>query len=253
MESRNHEEGCPEFGLSAQDYEVVKKLGAGNFGTTYLMRNIEARNKLHVFKVAHPDTGESIRLETRVQNRIGIHKNIAQMYGVVTVEYGGRSAKAIDMEYVEGNTLKQSIKQEGMIEPDNAAEYTLGILSGLAFLREQGVFHRDLKPDNVMIAGSGSIKLIDFGLAKTEEIASQPFMNRAYAPPEFRVNKEFPNSDLWSVGLILYEMLTGRHLFLKESDCYKSVNEYQDYISEKAKWWVELKEDIDAKYDDRIL
>lgn len=235
------------------NFIVVKKLGSGKFGKAYLMQNIGAEHKQHVLKVRKTKKADTTDLEAKVHNSISKkHDNLAEMYAVVSVSVKGEEAKAIDMEYVEGKTLKE-VLTNGPIEISKALNYAYQILSGLGYLHSHGICHRDLKPDNIMITDEDIIKLIDFGLATTEEIVSQPKLNRAYAAPEFRIDKEYNNSDIWSFGLIFYEILAGEHLIKpSEKDVYNSIERFKDYVANKEKVWAEVQKELDEKYIHRL-
>jgi len=249
-EHQNLEEVEELASISYHDFMPLKKISSGRFGTTYLMQNIGAENKLHVFKVRNPEQEDTISLEAKIHNAIGKgHKNLAMMYDVITVKIGDKEIKAIDMEYIDGKTLEQILKEQGKLDPQTAVDYGLQILNGLAYLHSQGIYHRDLKPANIMITEEGVVKLIDFGLSTSSEIANQPRMNRLYAAPEFRIGEESPNSDLWSFGLILYEMLSGEHLIKpSEKDAYNNLEKFKDYVSEKEKLWAEAQREMDSEY-----
>jgi serine/threonine protein kinase len=250
----NPDEALEFASIDYPDYIIFRKLGSGKFGTTYLMQNAVADKKVRVIKVTNPRQEDTISLEAVIYNAIGKkHRNLAEMYGLVTVEVKGRQIKAIDMEYIKGKTLRKILEEKGKLSPEDAIDYGTQVLNGLAYLHSENVQHRDLKPENIMVTEEGVVKLIDFGLATSNLIVNQPRMNRIYSAPEFKAGEESTNSDLWSFGLILYEMLAGKKLIRPSSkDMYSSLERYKEYIYQKEIKWIELQKEVDARYLDKI-
>ena len=241
--------------ISYADFLAVKYLGSGEFGSTFLIQNIGAKRKFHVLKVRKPDADDTITLEAAVHNAIGArHKNVAEMYAVVTVEVDGQLSQAINMEFVDGAPVAELLRKERSLPVERALSVALQLLKGLRHLSQFGIRHRDLKPDNVMITRDETVKIIDFGLATCEDITVRPMLNRAYAPPEFRIGIDSPNSDVWSFGLILYHMIAGEHLIKpQEAGPYESVERFKQYIAEKAQLWASVQSEMDSRYRERIL
>ncbi len=252
--------------ITHPDFRIKRKLGSGTFGNTYLMENLGEGKKLHALKIKRegefPDTKG---IEAKLK-----HKNIAEMYGILKCKKinKGRSfirqefqlndakpwsieeVKAIDMEYVAGDNLKEYL-QKNKLEPKKALWFGLEILEGLEYLGYNGIMHRDLKPQNIMIDKNKNLKLIDFGLSRSLDDKEKPKMNRLYSAPEFKTGKEYLNSDIWSFGLILYEMLSGEYFFKTEKK-WTTPDEEKDYVSSIERKWLESKEEIDLDYIFRI-
>jgi len=240
--------------ISYRNFVAIKRLGSGKFATAYLIQNIGVENILHVLKLRKSEQEDTIGLEAKVFNLKGKrHENIVEMYAFVQdIEVDGENTTAIDMEYIEGRDLRK-ILEGGALNPETAINYALQILYGLSYLHSQSIHHRDLRPENIMITKDEIVKLIDFGLATSKEITARPKMNRLYAAPEFRIDREYDNSDLWSFGLIVYEMLSGQHLIKPyEKDVYDSVERFKDYVAGKEKMWAQVQVEVDAKYIKRI-
>ncbi len=189
-------------------YQILKTLGSGGFGTVYLARDTWIQKK-YALKVPHKQNGEFDELlkEPRLLAALD-HANIVR---IVTAE------KADDyffivMEYVEGETLESLIQRTQGIELDTAVEFSLQICVGVEYAHQQSVLHRDLRPGNVLVTPEGKIKIMDFGTSRFLEVAdrastiigSPPYM----APEQFQGRAVFA-SDLYSVGVIMYEMMTG--------------------------------------------
>ena len=189
-------------------YQILKTLGSGGFGTVYLARDTWIQKK-YALKVPHKQNGEFDELlkEPRLLAALD-HANIVR---IVTAE------KADDyffivMEYVEGETLESLIQRTQGIELDTAVEFSLQICVGVEYAHQQSVLHRDLRSGNVLVTPEGKIKIMDFGTSRFLEVAdrastiigSPPYM----APEQFQGRAVFA-SDLYSVGVIMYEMMTG--------------------------------------------
>jgi serine/threonine-protein kinase len=143
------------------------------------------------------------------------HPNIMTVFTASVDD--GRSFMA--MEYLDGITLRKEIDNSGFIAVDRAVEIIAAILSGLAHAHDKGVVHRDIKPDNIQLTSDGSVKITDFGIARLTfqpnlTMDGQVFGTPSYMSPEQVVGKDIDNrTDLFSVGVMLYEMLTGNKPF----------------------------------------
>ena len=143
------------------------------------------------------------------------HPNIMTVFTASVDD--GRSFMA--MEYLDGITLRKEIDNSGFIEVEKAVEIVTSILSGLAHAHDKGVVHRDIKPDNIQLTSDGGVKITDFGIARLTfqpnlTMDGQVFGTPSYMSPEQVVGKEIDNrTDLFSVGVMLYEMLTGNKPF----------------------------------------
>ncbi len=208
-------------------YRVLSVLGAGSMGKVYLAEHIGLRKKVAI-KVLHSDLLVSEETLQRFQ-REGIaagkfnHPNAIQIFDFDRVE----GLCYLAMEYVQGRTLNDWLRENGPLEPAVAVSVVLQILGALGEAHEQGIVHRDLKPDNVMVlrgaSGGLSVKVLDFGLSKLVDrplnaslvtqigrIMGTPL----YMAPEQANGQEVDHrTDLYAVGLVLYECLTGRPPF----------------------------------------
>jgi eukaryotic-like serine/threonine-protein kinase len=190
-------------------YRIVSPLGSGGFGTVYLAEDTWIDKKVAI-KVAHRqhglDFGQLLR-EPRLLASLN-HPNIVS---VLTAEKD-EGIFFIVMEYVPGETLETIVLREGALEVTRALDYTCQICNALDHAHTQGVIHRDLRPGNVLVTDQGLVKVADFGTSRFLEIAahgttvigSPPYM----APEQFHGKAVFA-SDVYSLGVSMYQMLTG--------------------------------------------
>jgi serine/threonine protein kinase len=207
-----------EPGQRAGDYEVLTLLGAGGMGRVYKVRNIIS-DRVEAMKILLPDYASEPELAARFMAEIrtlaGLeHPNIAQLRTAFQFE----NQLVMIMEYVEGTTLEKMASQS-FIPIDQVLEYSAQVLSALGYAHGRGVTHRDIKPANIMITSHGLVKLMDFGIAKsTNDLQlTRPgtTMGSVYymSPEQVRGGTIDARSDIYSFGVTLYEMLTGRKPF----------------------------------------
>lgn len=207
-----------EVGQRVGDYEVLALLGTGGMGRVYKVRNIIS-NREEAMKVLLPDYASEPELATRFMAEIrtlgGLeHPNIAQL----RTAFQFQNQLVMIMEFVEGITLEK-LGGESKIPLEQVLEYSTQVLSALSFAHSRGVTHRDIKPANIMITSHGLVKLMDFGIAKsTNDLQlTRPgtTMGSVYymSPEQVRGGTVDARSDIYSFGVTLYEMLTGRKPF----------------------------------------
>ena len=206
----------PGVGNSFAGYQLEEVIGAGGMGTVYRARKLATGERVAV-KVMRStlSTGEERRRfyrEQRILKEMS-HENIVRLLD--TVEEGG--VPAIVMEYVEGKNLRQWLEDapRDLGECLRIVAYTL---RAIAYAHDCGVTHRDIKPENILIAANGDIKLVDFGLARPA-VPSEYLLTRSdqqlgtpnYVAPEQWADPRSAgaSADLWSVGFVMYEILTG--------------------------------------------
>ena len=206
-------------------YEVERHLGRGGMGDVYLVRDIVI-NRHAALKTIRPETdldpGEVIEMRQRFYREAQTagkltHPNIVTIYDVG--EDLGMSY--IVMEFVEGHTLAQWMKQQRFTVPQ-IKHVVFNAAMGLDYAHENGVFHRDVKPDNVMVSKTGLVKVMDFGIARVVESTLTRTGNvigtPAYMSPEQVGGQKIDGrSDIFSLGVILYELLTGKKPFTGET------------------------------------
>lgn len=221
-------------------FEVIKELGRGGMGIVYLARDTRLDRQVAIKALPEHLASDPVRLERferEAKTLAGLsHVNVAGIYGVEEQE----GARYLVLEFVEGETLADIIDR-GPLVMDDAIEYAAQIAAGLEAAHEAGVIHRDLKPANIKITPDGVAKVLDFGLARTAEATSssgaldnptlttpQPqhsptiegaiLGTAAYMSPEqARGRRVDTRTDIWSFGIVLYEMLVGASPFQGET------------------------------------
>jgi len=149
--------------------------------------------------------------ESRLAARLS-HPNVVAVFDAG--EDGGRPY--IVMEYVEGETLADVLRRRGALPTEEAAEIAGQVAAGLAHAHAQGLVHRDVKPQNLLVSGDGRVKIADFGVARGDDLsqltqAGTVLGTAAYLSPEQAAGSSVgPASDVYSLGAVLYELLTGR-------------------------------------------
>ena len=207
-----------ETGQRVGDYEVLAQLGAGGMGRVFKVRNIIS-NREEAMKILLPDFASDPDLAARFMAEIrtlaGLeHPGIAQL----RTAFQYQNQFVMVMEYVEGTTLEK-LAAESRIPLDQMLDYASQVLAALSYAHSQGVTHRDIKPANIMITSHGLVKLMDFGIAKStgDMQLTRPgtTMGSVYymSPEQVRGGTVDARTDIYSFGVTLYEMLTGRKPF----------------------------------------
>lgn len=219
-----HGEQHGMIGQQVENYRILAPLGVGGMGEVWkaVDVNLERIVALKVVTVGLSTNADLIarfRLEARVQAALN-HPNIATLYSFLVWE--GKAVMV--MEYVEGETLRDMIVSRGAIPTQSAINLCVQALLGVEAAHRQGVVHRDLKPANLMLNKAGVVKVMDFGIAKIQDGARLTRTNTAIgtfcymAPEQIRGLAVDARSDIYSMGITLYEMLTGRVPFDFQSD-----------------------------------
>ncbi len=207
-------------------YEIVRELGKGAMGVVYEGRD-PSLNRTVAIKTARQDVIEKSGLAKEMMERFLREARAAGMLNhpnIITIYDVGEEAGMayIAMEYLVGKDLGDEIEEKKHFEPDEAVKYGVQICEALACAHDQGVFHRDVKPANIFIPDKGALKVVDFGIARTHDstltqdgalIGTPTYMS----PEQFMGRKVDGRSDLFSAGIILYEMLTGEKPFTGEA------------------------------------
>jgi serine/threonine-protein kinase len=203
-----------EPGQRIGDYEVVARLGAGGLGVVYEVQHLISQRR-EAMKILLPDQSGTPEMVERFRREVQTlatlnHVNIAQLHTAFYYE----NQLAMIMELIHGETLRD-LRARMAITLPQALEYGAQVLNALTYAHGLGVVHRDIKPSNIMITEGGFVKLLDFGIALTEHgsdltragylLGSLNYMS----PEQVAGSKATPRSDLYSVGVTLYELLTG--------------------------------------------
>src|SRR5439155_7588984 len=189
-------------------YKILQPIGSGGFGTVYLAEDtwIDKKVALKVPHKQHLDFGELLR-EPRLLATLN-HPNIV---AILTAEKQ-ENVFFIVMEFVPGETLETIIAREGALDLPRALDYTCQICNAVDHAHRQGVLHRDLRPSNVLVTDAGLVKVADFGTSRFLEIAAHGTTvigSPPYMAPEQFLGKAVFASDIYSVGVTIYQMLTG--------------------------------------------
>ncbi len=233
-----------EAGTRLEHYEIVDKIGEGGMGAVYRAEDTRLRRQVAI-KVLPPELASDeerlARLEREAQLLASLsHPNVAAVHGFghATIEQDGRTRHVafLVMELVDGQSLYNRIAT-GPMPWREATEIAAGIAAGLEAAHERGIVHRDLKPANVHLTSDGGVKVLDFGLAKafdtdgssgSLELSASPTVaatrtgmivgTAAYMSPEQARGKTLDKrADIWALGCVFYEMLTGRKAFEGET------------------------------------
>ncbi|MFQ7106273.1 MAG: Stk1 family PASTA domain-containing Ser/Thr kinase, partial [Neglectibacter timonensis] len=197
-------------------YEIHELIGVG--GMAYVYRaydRVEDRwVAIKILKEEFSNNSDFLRRFRNESKAIAVlsHPNIVRVFDVSF----GDQIQYIVMEYIDGITLKQYIEQEGVIRWNEALHFTVQILMALEHAHEKGIIHRDVKPQNIMLLQDGTIKVADFGIARFLQSETQTMTDKAIgsvhyiAPEQARGDYITDKADIYSVGVMLYEMITGK-------------------------------------------
>jgi cell division protein FtsN len=219
----NWQDASPAKGADAAPsiparYEVLAQVGTGGAGIVYKVRDLET-GEIVALKVLKPgiasdqEMQESLRKEVCLARKV-THRNVCRIYDLDR----SNGTACLSMELVEGENLLSRLRRVGPVSADETLEIARQVCAGLREAHLQGIVHRDLKPANIMLERSGVVKIMDFGIARlsqgnsqlTGTIAGTP----AYmAPEQIELKPIGPGTDIYSIGLVLYEMVTGAQAF----------------------------------------
>jgi serine/threonine-protein kinase len=230
-------------------YRIVGRLGKGGMGEVYRADDLKLGQPVALKFLPEEVDRDPARLmqlhtEVRMARQVS-HPNVCRVYDVG--EFDGHTF--LSMEYVDGEDLASLLRRIGRFPEDRAIEVARQMCAGLAAAHDRGVVHRDLKPANIMLDGNGRIRITDFGLAgSTGEIlrAGTP----AYMAPEQLAGGEVtPRSDIYSLGLVLYELFTGRRAIEGRNLAELIAKREQDGITHPS----EFVRDLDPAVDRAIM
>jgi len=206
------------IGQTISHYKILEKLGEGGMGMVYRAEDTRLQRAVALkFLASHfisnPDAKARFLTEARAASALN-HPNICTIYEIE--EFDGQ--QFIAMEFVEGKPLSRLVAPERLPLP-KVFDYAIQIAEGLEAAHKKGIIHRDIKPDNILVTEEGRIKIMDFGLAKIRDTAritttGTALGTAAYMSPEqARGETVDARSDIFSLGMVLYEMVAGRHPF----------------------------------------
>lgn len=204
-------------------YEIHELIGVGGMAYVYKAYDrVEDRwVAIKILKEEFSNNSDFLRRFRNESKAIAVlsHPNIVNVYDVSF----GDQLQYIVMEYIDGITLKEYIEQEGVIRWNEAVHFTMQILMALECAHEKGIIHRDIKPQNIMLLQDGTIKVADFGIARFLQSETTTMTDKAIgsvhyiAPEQARGDYITDKADIYSVGVMLYEMLTGKLPFVADN------------------------------------
>jgi len=239
------------------NYRVLKKLGEGGMGTVYLTRDLSLEREV-ALKIISPELARNpslmarFRVEAIAQAKLN-HSNITVIHSFDQQ----KDTYYIVMEFVDGKTLKKVIKEKGKIPLKQTANIFSQILDGVAYAHYKGVVHRDIKPSNIFLNKDEMVKIGDFGIAKVEGIEGLTKIGSTLgsplycSPEQVMGRKTDARTDVYSLGMTLYEMLTGKLPFKHSDDSdYKIMKQVIEVTPQKPS---ELERTIPPAMDALIM
>jgi len=234
-------------GQKVGPFDIEKKIGSGAMGTVYRAR-YRKTGQLVAIKVISPGGGDTELAQARFEREAEVlkqlnHPNIVRFY--VASQFQGVPYYA--MEYIQGEALDRCLQRRDRLTWEETVEWGKQICAALQHAHDQGIVHRDLKPSNLMVTPDGNLKLTDFGIAKDLDVTQLTAANAtvgtaAYMSPEqCRGEKNLsPKSDLYSLGVVLYELLTGRKPFQAETTMDMFLQHVQGTFERPARLAMEI-------------
>jgi serine/threonine-protein kinase len=202
--------------ILANRYRLTEQIGMGGMAIVYKAIDMRTGHNVAV-KVLRPEFNEDIEFISRFQREAEAASKMTHHNIVNLLDVGmDNDSRYLVMEYVQGKTLKEVIQERGKLTPPLACQITIRILSALEHAHRNGIVHRDIKPQNILVHADGHIKVADFGIAR---IADSSTLTRGdnvmgsvhyFSPEQARGENAQATSDIYSTGVVLYEMLTGR-------------------------------------------
>ena len=215
-------------------YEITELIGVGGMADVYKATDV-MENKVVAVKILKNEYSQNDEFVRRFRNEskaiaVLSHPNIVKIYDVGFTD----EIQFIVMEYIDGITLKELLEQQGVLRWKDALKFVVQILKALQHAHDKGIVHRDIKPQNIMLFPDGTIKVMDFGIARFSRVDSKTISDKTIgsvhyiSPEQARGENTDERSDIYSVGVVLYEMLTGRKPFDGENPVAIAMKHIQD-------------------------
>jgi serine/threonine-protein kinase len=235
-------------------YEVLSRVGTGGMGIVYKVRDLDAREVV-ALKILKPEAASNEAMQENLRREVFLarkvtHKNVCRIH-----EFSRSKGTAyISMEFIEGESLLRKLRRSCLLPVDEAVKIVRQICAGLREAHLQGIVHRDLKPANIMVDAAGNVKIMDFGIARlaqenvqhTGTIAGTPSY---MAPEQVNLQPVGPRTDIYSLGLLLYEMVVGKQAFEGDNSIVIALKQ----LNEAPKRPREIVSTIPARVEDVIL
>jgi serine/threonine-protein kinase len=225
-------------------YEVHSRIGRGGMADVFLARDRLLDRPVAV-KVLFPEYATDPNFVERFRREAQAAANLNHPNVVGVYDWGRQGGTYfIVMEYVNGRTLADVLRADGPLLPQRAAEVAADVAAALGFAHRSGVVHRDVKPANILIATSGAVKVADFGIARALNSAAEQDLTQAgavmgtatyFSPEQAQGSTPDPRSDLYSLGIVMYEMVAGRPPFTGENPvaiAYRQVHDQPKPLSQ---------------------
>ncbi len=249
-----HEQDLEKYKLISKRYKIIKKIASGGMADVFLGVDLKLDRKVAIKILSASNARDKnfvARFKGEAQILAGLnHTNIVQVY-----DWGEfNSSYFICMEYIEGENLKEIIEKKGAIPPDVVVDYAIQISGALHMAHKNNLIHRDIKPQNILITSEGRVKVTDFGIAKSMNTDLTRTLNIMgtvhYISPEQAKGEVLDHrTDIYSLGIVLYEMLTADVPFRGES----SIDISLKHISEIPLKPSELIENIPVRLEKIIM
>lgn len=236
-------------------YEIIQLLGRGGMGAVYKARDTEL-DRVVALKLIRPELARNPEILRRFKQELILarqvtHKNVIRIFDL------GQSdgIKFITMDFVEGQDLRFLLQQNGKFSPDQAARIMLQICRALEAAHAEGVIHRDLKPQNIMLDANGKVYVMDFGIARSAHLPGMTQTGALIGTPEYmspeqaRGEKITASSDLFSLGVIFYELLTAKSPYPSDA----ALGTLWKRLQEKAKPPIEIDPTVPKPLSDIVM
>jgi len=239
-------------------YEVHSRIGRGGMADVFLARDRLLDRPVAV-KVLFPEYATDPSFVERFRREAQAAANLTHPNIVGVYDWGRQgSTYFIVMEYVNGRTLADILKAEGSLQPQRAADIASDVAAALGFAHRNGVVHRDVKPANILVAPTGAVKVADFGIARALNSSNEQDLTQAgavmgtatyFSPEQAQGANPDPRSDLYSLGIVMYEMVAGKPPFSGENPvaiAYKQVHDAPARLSS-------IKPDVPQAYEAIVM
>ncbi len=242
-------------------YELGETLGFGGMSEVHFARDLRLHRDVAI-KVLRADLARDpsfyLRFRREAQNAAKLnHPTIVQVFDTGEAETEDGPLPFIVMEYVDGDTLRDVLRSSGTVSPRQAMTWMADVAAAMDFSHRNGIVHRDMKPANVMIDKTGAVKVMDFGIARAMSDATSTMTQTSavmgtaqyLSPEQARGIKVDPRSDIYSMGCVLFELLTGEPPFTGDSP----VAVAHQHVHEDPPWPSQVKSDIPPELDSVVL
>lgn len=237
-------------------YEILEKIGTGGMGNVFKAhdRKLDRIVAIKVLKLEYNEDNNFIRKFKRESLAAASisHPNIVSIYDVGTEKIQDKEVHYIVMEYIDGKTLKDLINEEGRLSEKRALNYCIQIAEALKVAHSKHIVHRDIKSQNIMVTRDDRIKVTDFGIARVADNTTVTATNAVmgsvhyFSPEQARGAKVDNRSDIYSLGIVLFEMLTGRLPFDADNPVSVALMQVQSQMPRPSEFIKSLDPSVDA-------